>query len=503
MVEAWRGLVLVACFAAAACGAEDAAGTCSLSPEQKRFLWEQPNRHLQKLGKISDDPNVLIRTFMSVAHRSAAATLDDWMEDAGMIAWTDEVGNVHGRLESPNPEAKTILIGSHYDTVMDAGKYDGALGIITGIAAVKTIFRELEMSSEGLSALKHHIEVVAFSDEEGLRFSSTFLGSRAIAGTLVKHGMLKSTDKEGKSIADVIAAMGSDASEENIMKIAMSSESVLGYVEVHMEQGPQLEALGIPLGVVSAIAGQTRLRVNVLGTQGHAGTVPMNHRLDPLAAAAEAIHFVETRCIPGGGGAGSGAGSAAAGPAAGPEGYGREWTAEHDARVHRDFGPEDMLVCTVGEANIWPGASNVIAGSANFTVDIRSRLDKVRFSAVDDIVASVRKICDRRGVTCEILRTHDAEAIHCDDTLAGELLEAAREVTAGRIGEGGLPLPQAPMMVSGAGHDALAMADAFPVAMMFVRCRGGLSHTPLEFVSEEDVGDTAHALYRFLQKAAL
>ncbi|KAG2497115.1 hypothetical protein HYH03_004706 [Edaphochlamys debaryana] len=432
------------------------------------------------------------------------------MEDAGMAAHVDAVGNVHGTIASAAPGARAVLMGSHYDTVLDGGAYDGALGILVAIAAVKgALLRALAGGAGGgLAALgpqpdeeagdvsippalaaslltRGSLHVVAFADEEGVRFGSTFLGSRAVAGTLLSYHMLGSKDtRTGATLEEVLREENGVADPPSaVAALALDPTTVSEYVEVHIEQGPVLEARALPLGVVSGIAGQTRLLVHVNGTQGHAGTVPMAGRRDALAAAAALVYTLEWLCSrsPDNGGA--------------PE--------------------EDNLVCTVGDLRVWPGASNVIAGYTRLSVDIRSKTDDVRERVVEEVVAAVTAECERRGVACEVERKHDAAAVLCDqgvmaglqaaakeaEALVGQVLTKEELAAAGPLEQG---LRQTPVLVSGAGHDAMAIAEAVPkMGMMFVRCRGGVSHSPLEHVEPYDVTASTAALASYLQERAV
>ncbi|PNW73987.1 hypothetical protein CHLRE_13g580700v5 [Chlamydomonas reinhardtii] len=519
-------LLLAACFAVALCGAragEDAGcGAAAPDPLLYRVLNLEPNKHLKQLSEISDTEGSLARTFFSPAHRKAAEQLKRWMSDAGMESWVDAVGNVHGRLLPPAPAAaaaaeaaaggggsaqpKLVLLGSHYDTVLDGGAYDGALGIIVGLAAVKgALLRALQEAGRAGSlppqldeqdvdvvippALAASVLVggrglhlVAFADEEGVRFGSTFLGSRAVAGTLLKYGMLSSKDKAGASLLQVLREEGGvpEPVAGVVSDLALDAASIAEYVEVHIEQGPVLEARDLPLGVVAGIAGQTRLWVTVNGTQGHAGTVPMRGRRDSLAAAAELVTALEALCN--------------ADPASG------------------GVSEEENLVCTVGEVKVWPGASNVIAGSTGFSVDIRSKTDPARLAVVDQYLEVVRAACQRRGVPCAVDRKHDAAAVLSDPGVMAGMTAAVRAAeplllaalspaeaaspTCGRLAAG---LRDVPVLVSGAGHDAMAIAEAVPkMAMLFVRCRGGVSHSPLEHVEPHDVTASSAALAAYL-----
>nr|CAD1834537.1 unnamed protein product [Ananas comosus var. bracteatus] len=316
-------------------------GGNELFPE---ILRDEAVFRIKELGEVSDREGYLERTFLSPATLRATDLIISWMQDAGLRTWVDQMGNIHGRIESVNSSAEALLIGSHMDTVVDAGMYDGALGVICAIAALKA----LKISGK-LQKLYRPVEVIAFSDEEGVRFQSTFLGSAAVAGILPPSTLL-ATDKSGITVQNVLRENSFEATIESLGRVKYNPQSVWGYVEVHIEQGPVLETLGYPLGIVKGIAGQTRLKVIVNGVQGHAGTVPMPLRQDPMAAAAELIVTLESLCRK-------------------PEKF---LTYDNECgRVTKESLAG--LVCTVGELSCWPSASNV-----NFTVDIRVIDDKAR-----------------------------------------------------------------------------------------------------------------------------
>eukprot|EP00798_Chlamydomonas_sp_ICE-L_P018677 gene18677-25196_t len=297
-------------FAAPACG------DMSFEEAVKRATFVEPNAHLQLLGEISDTEGSLARTFFSPAHKKAAAQILAWMEEAGMETWIDVIGNVHGRINGTERDAQAVLVGSHYDTVLDAGKYDGNLGVITAIAAVKTLLimqleergRLSEVSvaesgnivipSESVNELlKSPVHVIGFTDEEGVRFQSTFLGSRALAGSLVKYNMLAAKDKTGMTVAEAADLPTNPEELSRVLdELSMPADKIQEYIEVHIEQGPVLERDNLPLGIVSTIAGQSRLWLTIDGTQGHAGTVPMKGRADSLTAAADVILHIEHFC---------------------------------------------------------------------------------------------------------------------------------------------------------------------------------------------------------------
>jgi allantoate deiminase len=394
---------------------------------------------LEELARFTSEPPGLTRLFLTPEHRAAAAQVARWMEAAGMAAGFDAAGNMVGRYEGDAPGVPALLLGSHIDTVRDAGRYDGNLGVVVAIAAVAGLHARGERPPFA-------IEVIAFGDEEGVRFPTTLAGSRAVAGSF-DAAALEARDAEGVALGDALAAFGCDAAA--IPAMARRPDQVLGYLEVHIEQGPVLESLGLPVGVVTAINGASRFRVEVAGHAGHAGTVPMALRRDPLAAAADMILAVERR-------------------AAG--------------------APERGLVATVGKIEAKPGAPNVIPGSVTFTVDLRAPVDADRHKAADDIAAALGTLAGRRGVELRVEKTHDEPAAACDPALV-ELLEAS-------VRRAGITPHRLP---SGAGHDAMAMAALCPMAMLFVRCKGGISHNPAEAITAEDAEVAVRVLLDFLR----
>lgn len=434
----------------------------------REVLQDEAYDRLLQLGKVSDVEGSLQRTFLSPAGLRAARILDRWMQEAGLRTWMDGVGNVHGRVDGLNPLAPAILLGSHLDTVLDAGKFDGALGIICAIAAIKALLLE-----GGAKRLQRPVEVIAFSDEEGVRFQSTFLGSTAITGKFPSD-MLHATDRSGITLTSALNAIGLEGTRSGIASVKYDPKRVWGYVEVHIEQGPVLEAENAPLGIVPAIAGQTRLSVTISGAQGHAGTVPMRNRRDPMAAAAESMVGIERICT-------------ALGEPKGP--------------THKEADVSG-LVCTVGEMRVWPGASNVIPGEVMFTLDVRARRDLIRNEAVKEIRTNVEEVCKRRQVTCLVDLKHEAIALECAPSVVDRLNRVARETVAtlNPSGPRNLEEVRVPVVVSGAGHDAMAMGALTQVGMLFVRCKGGLSHTPEEDVDSHDVFMASAALLLFLRE---
>jgi allantoate deiminase len=401
-------------------------------------LGDEIVERIARLGAISETAEHLARLFLSAEHRAAAELILGWMRDAGMSAELDAIGNVCGRYEAERPHAPCLMLGSHYDTVRDAGKWDGPLGLISAIACVGDLFRRGKR-------LPFAIEVVGFADEEGVRFASTLLGSRAVAGTF-DESTLGARDKAGVTMRQALTAFGLDP--DHIGAAARARSELLAYLELHIEQGPVLEAQNLPVGVVTAIAGATRLAVSLTGMAGHAGTVPMALRRDALAGAAECIGAIEDFC-------------------------------------RTDLGG---LVGTVGYINASPGATNVIPGQVSFTIDIRAPTDSHRKLAVADIVRQIEAIGRHRRLTLQIDVTHENRTVPCAPWLRQQVAEA--------IAAEGFAVFELP---SGAGHDGMAMIDVADVGMLFVRCRGGISHHPDEHVETADADAGARVLLRVIE----
>jgi hydantoinase/carbamoylase family amidase len=385
---------------------------------------------LAQLAGLSDAPDGLTRLFLSPAHKAAVGLVGGWMEQAGFTVTLDAIGNLVGRSAGAGP---ALLLGSHIDTVRDAGWYDGNFGVLAAIAAV-----------QAAGALSYPVEIIAFGDEEGVRFPQTLSGSRAVAGVF-DPAALAGRDADGVVMGEALRDFGGDP--EGIPDVARKPGDVLGYVELHIEQGPVLEAENLALGVVTAINGASRFAVTVTGAAGHAGTVPMPMRRDALAGAAEMVAAVEA--------------------------------------VGRGV-PE--LVATVGALSVHPGAPNSVPGRVNFSIDVRAPRDSLRYEAILAINAALERIAESRGLDLAMTQTHDAPATACAPWLQAQL--------AGAIAGLGLPARHLP---SGAGHDAMAVASLCPVGMMFVRCKGGISHTPEESITAEDAGLAVAALAAFLR----
>ena len=387
------------------------------------------------LGVMSETPGNLTRTFLSPPMHAVHAALRAWMEAVGMNVRVDAVGNLFGRYESFTQDAPALLIGSHLDTVKNAGKYDGVLGVLVGLAAV-----------EALEGTRHPfaLEVVGFSEEEGVRFGLPFLGSRALTGSF-EAGWLELTDDTGLSMREVIRDFGGEPGE-----LAKSPPSppllrgrTLGFLEVHIEQGPKLAALGESVGVVEAVVGSSRALVTFKGQAGHAGTTPMVGRRDALTGAAAFVLEVEA--------------------------YAKE---------------VDGLVATVGRLGVEPGTINVIPGSVALSLDVRHANDAVREEAVAALRERAEEVAAERGLTLAWHPLMSQAATPLDEGLTRLLHKASGGAT---------------LLSSGAGHDAQIMAAAVPAALLFVRSPNGLSHHPDEMVDVEDVAEALRVVTRFLE----
>ncbi len=375
------------------------------------------------LALHSEEPGWITRTFLSEPMRCVHADLGGWMRDCGMSVAVDAAGNLRGFYSGRTPDAPALFIGSHLDTVPHAGAFDGILGVVLGIKVIELLQRR---------QLRFGIEVVGFSEEEGVRFGFPFIGSLALIGEL---GVAET------AIADAIRAYGLNPDE---LPLAVAREPALGYLEFHIEQGPVLESVGASLGVVETIAGQRRLELTFEGRAGHAGTTPMHLRRDAMAGAAE-------------------------------------WIGEVEAEARGIAG----LVATVGRVEVWPGASNVIAGAAKLSLDVRHREDAVRRDAAVRLIAAAESIARRRDLLVTTEMRMEQAAVAMDPSLTDTLARAAGVRH---------------RMVSGAGHDAMIVARRMPAAMLFLRSPGGVSHHPDESVLPEDVDAALTAGMSFLEE---
>ncbi|CRK85047.1 allantoate amidohydrolase [Neobacillus massiliamazoniensis] len=396
---------------------------------------------IEQLAGCSSTSVGVTRLPFTVESLEAERLVEEWMKAAGMTVRKDGLNNIIGRYEGKNPTASVLLIGSHLDSVIEAGKFDGVLGVITGIEVVQTL------RDNGV-ILDNPLEVVGFCDEEGVRFHSTFLGSKAIAGTFTAED-LERADENGITIAEALKGIGI-VNPYDYKNARRTPEELLAYLEVHIEQGPVLEKENKPVGVVSGIAGATRFSFEIIGKPGHAGTVPVAIRQDALLGASDLISYIENIAL-----------------------------------------ENKPLVATVGKLTVSPGASNVIPGLVTGTLDIRDLNVERKQKAIDAILAESHRIAESRGLQIKFDQVMEVEPVYCNEGMI-KLIEEAISERSGSVVS----------LVSGAGHDAMAMADVTKVAMIFVRCKDGLSHHPDEFVTEEDMGVGAEVLYSTVIKLA-
>jgi allantoate deiminase len=376
----------------------------------------------EKLAGFSETPGSIRRTFLSPPMRDCHREIARWLDPLGVKTRIDAAGNFRGFYPGEEPDSSRLLIGSHLDTVPDAGAYDGVLGVVLGVALLEAL---------GGKRLPFGIEVVGFSEEEGVRFAAPFIGSRALVGRLDEE-LLRRKDGRGASVREAIEEFGLNPRE---IPAAALGDDILGYVEFHIEQGPVLEQLGRPLGVVEAIAGQSRLEFKFTGRANQAGTTPMHLRQDAIAGAAE-------------------------------------WIVE----VEREAKQTPGLVATVGQFEAKPGATNVIAGEARLTLDLRHGSDDVRIRALENMIRKAEETAQRRGLSVRNNTQMNQSAVKMDPFLVRQAEEAVRRAGC-----------EPHMMVSGAGHDAMILAEKVPAAMIFLRTPGGISHNPAETVNVEDV----------------
>jgi allantoate deiminase len=397
-------------------------------------------RWCRRLAKLSEDPHAITRTFLSKPMRDVHTALATWMARVGMSVRVDAAGNLRGvyparTAQAPASAVPRFYIGSHLDTVPNGGAFDGVLGTVMAIALVELL---------GERRFAFAIEVIGFSEEEGVRFGAPFLGSRALAGTF-DPTLLDRTDEHGRSMREAIRHFGLDPGR---IPDAVASSGALGYLEFHIEQGPVLENLNLPLAVVDVISGQSRAELTFEGVAGHAGTTPMHMRRDALQGAAAWIGEVERLALatPG-------------------------------------------LVATVGKISVEPGAGNVVPGRAIASIDVRHADDQQRTRSVERLAKSAEEVASQRGLKMTWKPRLDQASIAMDASMVA-MLDRALERT-------GAPRHR---MSSGAGHDAMVLAAKMPAGMLFLRCEGGVSHHPAENVGDGDVAAALDAGVAFLDE---
>ncbi|MCF4099216.1 M20 family metallo-hydrolase [Maritalea mediterranea] len=395
---------------------------------------------LTEIAKCSEAGPGVTRLPFTREHADALQLIEGWMQDAGLETHLDAAGTLVGRTTFPGA-SQTLYMGSHQDSVRHGGAYDGIMGVALPILALK------KLKDEGIT-LPFNVEILAFADEEGVRFPTALIGSRALAGSY-DPAVLDLKDRDGISIDQAMRAFG--LSPDNIPKLKRNNNRALGFVEVHIEQGPMLQDEDLSLGVVTAICGIERHSVTFHGVSGHAGTLPMRNRQDALVGASKLISYVNELAV----------------------------NTEH-------------LRATVGALDISPNVVNAVPNEARLTVEMRSADDAVRAEAAQQIEDKAKEIAETNRLTVSYDKTYAQPAQQCADSLRSPLAEAVKA----QLGRA-LALP------SGATHDASAMADLGPMAMMFVRCKDGISHNPAEYASPEDMGDAVQVLAQFIKNMAV
>lgn len=389
---------------------------------------------LREIAAVSEPGPGVTRLPFTEEHRRAGALIAEWMKAAGLETRWDDAGTLIGRREGTDPSAGTFLLGSHQDSVRQGGAFDGIMGIVLSILAMDTM---------RTTPLPFAVEVLAFADEEGVRFPTALLGPRALAGTL-PDGVLEMTDRNGTSVRAALAGFG--CNPEGLSALVRERKSVRGYLETHIEQGPVLEAEGLPLGIVTAIAGIERHSMTIAGRAGHAGTIPMALRHDALCVAAATVGAVERIC------------------------------SENTA-----------VLGTVGMLEISPNVVNAIPGDVRMTVELRSADDAARAQVRKRVAQAAETAAEQRGCRLQMQWTYEQPATACDIAMQDRLAQA--------MSEAGLKPRR---LMSGATHDASAMADLAPIAMLFLRCAGGISHNPAEHAGAKDMGAAIDVIRRFL-----
>lgn len=396
-------------------------------------------QRINELAFISEDTGCITRTYGTKAFIEGRNKAEQWMKEAGLQTRIDNIGNVRGRVLSKNKNAKTFVIASHIDTIINAGKFDGPLGILMGLDLIEQLI-------QSKTDLPFHIELIGFCDEEGCRFHTTYPGSKVVAGSF-DIATLDAKDATGVSLNEVISEIGGDVN--NLGKDAIAKEDWAGYFEIHIEQGPVLYEKNIPVGVVTAIAGQCRVAIIFNGEAGHAGTVPMDMRKDALSCAAEFI-------------------------------------LESEKFANKN---KKNLVATVGKLHIINSASNVISGEVICSLDLRSADEAILSSSYEAIKKLAETIAIKRNIVLEWNLIQQTKPVTCNEQMNKLLGESIRQ--------SGHELIE---LVSGAGHDAVPVSAVSPVAMLFVRCFKGISHNPLENVELKDLASTIKVSDNFIQQ---
>jgi len=399
-------------------------------------------QRIDEISLYSDDTRWLSRTFGSLALKECGHKIGLWMQEAGLDVRVDNIGNIRGKLYSANPEAKTFVIGSHFDTTVSAGKYDGILGIIMGLDIIENI------KAKNIQ-LPFHLDIIAFAEESGIRFHAGYLGSKVIAGSF-KNKFLEIKDEDGNKLSQVLQSLNYDITR--LKEDAIPAEDWLGYFEIHIEQGPVLFEKNIPVGIVNNIIGQKKIEITFTGESGHAGTVPMNLRRDALCAAAKFVLGVE----------------------------------KYASKEKR------KILATVGKLDVPESASNTIPGTVNCTLDLRSEDWQVLSDAYEVIYSLCEKHCDKRNIYFEWKLIHETDPVTCNKKL--------RKLLANSIDEKNIEVAY---LDSGAVHDAAVISQVAPVAMLFIKCLRGSGRNPLETVEDYDIATALDVCDHFIEQLSV
>ncbi|NLR93579.1 M20 family metallo-hydrolase [Flammeovirga sp. SR4] len=399
-------------------------------------LGKETYQVLEELSKYSKEGPGVTRLYLTEEHKAAYSYLEKLMTDIGLTVEVDNIGNMIGTYTSPEKTNKTIVLGSHQDTVRNGGKYDGAMGVILPLIALKHCI-------QNNIPLKYNVKIASFGDEEGVRFATTYLGSKVLAGTFTSD-LLDRKSEYGNTLKEELISFGLDPNKIPEDKL---TDDIVGYLEVHIEQGPVLQHKNLAVGVVNAIQGSHRYTININGMAGHAGTIPMPLRKDAGVGASESM-----------------------------------------VELTRYLETIENIVATFGIVEFLPGSINVIPGEANFTMDIRSLDEKLIKDTVTKFDQILRDVCNKRGLTYTLTNTNEAPPTTCSDTIIKQL-----ETSVANVGSDVFTFP------SGAGHDAQEMKNITDMGMLFVRCKDGISHNPLESVTENDLDIAAKVVVDFLK----
>lgn len=399
--------------------------------------------NLLELGKfgLDESTNGVSRFPFTEEEKYAKSFLTQLMKQAGLEIYEDAIGNLFGKKLGSQPELPAILIGSHIDTVKNGGKFDGALGVLAGIEVLQTMF------DTGFKP-KHTIMVVAFTDEEGVTFSTGMLGSRAFIGQLPLDELYRFTDKNGVTIAHSMEAYGLDPNK--LKEAAFPTHQIKAYLELHIEQGNVLFTEDLPVGIVTGISGMKWIQVSIHGEAGHAGTTPMHYRKDPMPIAAELI-----------------------------------------TKVTKEAAKLEATVATVGKINIFPGNINVIPNQVDLSFDIRS-LEMKNIALIEDVIkVFLQETCDRNQMTFEIEILDELSPAICSESIVNQIEHAARVHNLKPF-----------KLISGAAHDAMVLSKVTNIGMIFVRSEHGISHNPKEWTNKQDIFQATNVLYETVKNMA-